>query len=67
MAFVRVRKIDRSFKLLNDLDRKAAEALLDAAQKLRAIAKQKVSKKYIRKKRSRKARKGDVTSDVEAT
>jgi hypothetical protein len=67
MAFVRVRKIDRSFKLLNDLDRKAAEALLDAAQKLKAISKQKVSKKYVRKKRSRKARKGDVTTDVEAT
>jgi hypothetical protein len=67
MAFVRVRKIDRSFKLLNDLDRKTAEALLDAAQKLKAIAKQKVSKKYVRKKRSRKDRKGDVTTDVEAT
>ena len=67
MAFFRVRKIDRTFKLLNSLDRKTAEALMDAAQKLRAIAKQKVSKKYIRKKRSRKARKGDVTTDVEAT
>jgi hypothetical protein len=67
MAFFRVRKIDRTFKLLNSLDRKTAEALMDAAQKLRAIAKQKVSKKYVRKKRSRKARKGDVTTDVEAT
>jgi hypothetical protein len=65
MAFFRIRKIDRTFKLMNDLERKTAEALLEGAQKLRAIAKQKVSKKYIRKKRSRKARTGDTIGDVE--
>jgi hypothetical protein len=67
MAFFRIRRIDRSFKLINDIERQTAEALLEAAQKLRAIAKQKVSKKYIRKKRSRKARTGDVIGDVETT
>lgn len=67
MAFFRVRKIDRTFKLLNDLERKTAEALLEGAQKLRAIAKQKVSKKYIRKKQPRKLRRGVSVGDVETT
>ena len=65
MGWFRVRKIDRTFRLMNDLERQTGEALLEAAQKLRAIAKQKVSKKYIRKKVSRKARTGDVIGDVE--
>lgn len=63
----RSRYINGTFKLMSGLERQTADALMEAAQKLKAIAKQKVSKKFIRKKRSRKARKGDVTSDVEAT
>jgi hypothetical protein len=52
---------------MNDLERKTAEALLEGAQKLRAIAKQKVSKKYIRKKQPKKLRRGVSVGDVETT
>jgi hypothetical protein len=50
-----VKRIDRTVQMMRELQKEAADALEAAALKLKTISKESVSRKYVKRPRSRQA------------
>jgi hypothetical protein len=50
-----VKRIDRTVQMMRELQKETADALEAAALKLKTISKESVSRKYVRRSRSRQA------------
>ena len=54
-----IKRIDRTVQMMRELQKETADALEAAALKLQTISKQSVSRKYVKRSRSRQATQQD--------